>query len=373
MVTPVVSVISRLLPVASPQLVRTTFLVSCHLSTPPDLETPLVEARPVLSAALLQQLPPRLHLLMSAAFSPQAQPCLRYLHQLQTFPPRLQMLLPQLVSTAALLTQTATSSLVVAVALHQHSRSAVVFHRQSRSAVARSVYQHRPLAARMLKLRPRLWTSTVTTRLSLLLLPVRAVSRPQLLRARVPQYQVPPAFLRAPWLRLQIAHTLLACLVPLGHLRRQAVRAQVLHQSRLARVLLLLRLLPARVLAVLRLILVRVRFRQLSLARALALLRLPLARVLVLLRLPLARVLVLLRLPLASFLVFLRLPLVKALSRHLSLVRVPVLPQSRPLRAWLFPLLCLARVSFPRLAPPVFSRAVLRASHLAVLKASHPA
>jgi len=30
-------------------------------------------------------------------------------------------------------------------------------------------------------------------------------------------------------------------------------------------------------------------------------------------------------------------------------------------------------VLFPRLAPPVFFRAVLRASHPAVLKASHPA
>ena len=314
MVTLAASVISRLLLVASLQLVPTTSLVSCHLSTSPDLEMPLVEAHLVLSAALLQQPPPRSHLLMSVAPSRQTQSCLLPLHQLQMYPPRL-------ASTAALLTQ-------------------AVHHQHFRPAVVRSVHQHRPLAARKLTLRPRLWTSTVTTRLSLLLLPTRAVSRPRLLQAQVPQYQVLSAFLQAPWLRLQIAHTLLACLVPLGHLRRQAVKAQVLHQSRPARVLLLLRLLPARVLAVLRSFLVRTRSHQLSLARALALLR---------------------------------LPLVKVSSRHLSLARVPLLRQSRPLRAWLFPQLCLARVLFPRLAPPVFFRAVLRASHPAVLKASHPA
>jgi hypothetical protein len=224
MVTPLESVISRLLPVASPQLVRTTSLVNCPLSTLPDLEMLLVETRLVLSAVLPQQPPPRLHLLTLAAPSLQA---------------------------------------------------------------------HRSLAARMLKLRPRVvmflalqrtWATTATLRPSLLLRPVRAVSRPQVSRVTVPRYQVLPAFFRALPLRHQIAHTLLECLAPLGRLRHQALIAPALLQSRLARALLLL-LLRARALP-----LPRARALLLPRARAIALQLSP-ARVLVLLRSPLARAL----------------------------------------------------------------------------------
>lgn len=178
-VTPAESVISRLLPVASPQLVRTTSLVSCPLSTLPDLEMPLVEIRLVLSAALSHQFPLRSHLPVLVSPNLQAPSCPRLLRQLRMF-------LPQPVSTAALLTQMATRLLVVTVLSHQHFQPTTARPAHLRLSLAAQVLKPPPLVVISHLPRLLLWASMVTTRLSLLLPRIKAVSRLRSLRVQAP-------------------------------------------------------------------------------------------------------------------------------------------------------------------------------------------